>query len=67
LSETARLLTRFVREKRWVPTSRKDALRLIQEEMPQTDAEATLAYIEAETARGKTVTLGECCFKHDKK
>jgi len=60
-------LTRFVNEKRWVATSRKDALRLVQEEMPHTDAEATLRYIEGEIAKGKTVTLGECKFKLDSK
>ncbi|MCF6206422.1 MAG: hypothetical protein L3J47_05970 [Sulfurovum sp.] len=54
--------TQFLREKRWVPTTRKEALRLILEEMPETDAEGTLAYILSETNKGKTVTLGECRF-----
>ena len=66
MSETVlKLLTRFVNEKRWVPTRREDALRLIKEEMPQTDAEATLRYIESEVKQGKTVTLGTCSFKLD--
>jgi hypothetical protein len=66
LSETApKLLTRFVNEKRWIPTRREEALRLIKEEMPQTDAEATLRYIESEIKLGKTVTLGTCSFKLD--
>ena len=55
--------TRFLNEKRWVPTSRKDVLRLISEEMPETDAEGTLAYILSETEKGKTITLGACRFK----
>ena len=55
--------TQFVNETRWVPTSKKDVLRIILDEMPETDAEATLAYLIGETKKGKTVTLGECRFK----
>ena len=36
---------------------------MIAEEMPEADAEGTLAYILGEIAKGKTVTLGECRFK----
>ena len=36
---------------------------MISEEMPETDAEGTLAYILREIAKGKTVTLGECRFR----
>jgi len=57
------VLTQFLHEKRWVPTTRSDALRLIEEEMPQTDAEGTLAYILSEVKKGKSITLGECRFK----
>jgi len=45
-------------------TSTKEALRMIVEEMPETDAEATLAYILSEVAKGKTVTLGACRFRN---
>jgi len=45
-----------------MPTSTKDALRMIREEMPETDAEATLQYILSELKKGKTVTLGTCHF-----
>ena len=55
--------TQFVNETRWVPTSKKDVLRIILDEMPETDAEATLTYLIGETKKGKTVTLGECRFK----
>jgi len=37
---------------------------MISEEMPETDAEGTLAYILAEIAKGKVVTLGECRFRN---
>ena len=36
---------------------------MINEEMPETDAEGTLKYILSEIDKGKTVTLGECRFK----
>ena len=58
--------TQFLNEKRWIPTSRKDALRLIGEEMPETDAEGTLEYILSEVKKGKTITLGECRFRIQK-
>ena len=60
------ILTQFLHEKRWVPTTRSDALKLIVEEMPQADAEGTLAYILSEVKKGKSITLGECRFKLDK-
>ncbi len=44
-------------------TDQKDALRMIEDEMPETDAEGTLKYILAEIQKGKTITLGECRFK----
>jgi len=57
-----KLYTRYTYEKRWTPTSTKDALRMIREEMPETDSEATLQYILSEIKKGKTVTLGTCRF-----
>ena len=48
-------------------TDQKDALRMIEEEMPETDAEGTLKYILAEIQKGKTITLGECRFKIENK
>ncbi|PHS39189.1 MAG: hypothetical protein COB07_07055 [Sulfurovum sp.] len=57
------LYTRYTYEKKWMKTSQKDALRMIEEEMPETDAAGTLKYILSETAKGKTVTLGACRFK----
>jgi hypothetical protein len=57
------ILTQFINEKRWVETSMQDALKIIQDEMPQTDAKATLEYILDEIQKDKTITLGECKFK----
>jgi len=56
------LYTQYTYEKKWMKTSQKDALRMIEEEMPETDAEGTLKYILSEIAKGKTVTLGGCRF-----
>ncbi|TNF43181.1 MAG: hypothetical protein EP216_04245 [Epsilonproteobacteria bacterium] len=56
------LYTQYTYEKTWQKTSQKDALRIIEEEMPETDAQATLDYILTEIKKDKTVTLGECRF-----
>jgi len=58
------LYTQYTYEKKWTKTSEKEALRMISEEMPETDAEGTLVYILAEISKGKVVTLGECRFKN---
>ena len=43
-------------------TSQKNTLRIIEEEMPETDPESTLKYILSEILKGKVVTLGGCRF-----
>ena len=57
------IYTQYTYEKKWQKTSQKDALRMISEEMPDTDAEGTLKYILSEIQKGKTITLGECRFR----
>jgi len=57
------LYTQYTYEKKWVKTSHKDALRIISEEMPETDVQGTLDYILSEIAKDKTITLGGCRFK----
>jgi hypothetical protein len=57
------LLTQYSYEKKWTKTTEKEALRMIEEEMPETDAKSTLMYILAEIKKSKTVTLGDCRFK----
>ena len=61
------IYTQYTYERKWLKTSQKDALRMIEEEMPETDAEGTLKYILAEIQKGKTITLGECRFKAENK
>jgi len=57
------LYTQYAYEKKWTKTSEKEALRMISEEMPETDAQGTLSYILNEIKKGKTITLGSCKFK----
>ena len=57
------IYTQYSYEKKWTKTSQKDALRMISEEMPETDAEGTLSYILSEIRKSKTITLGGCKFK----
>lgn len=62
-SELTEIYTQYTYEKKWQKTSHKEALRIIEEEMPETDAEGTLKYILSQIQKGKTVTLGECRFR----
>lgn len=57
------LLTRYDKERRWIPTGRADALRIISEEGGEEDPEGVLAYIQEATKRGKTVAVGRCRFR----
>jgi hypothetical protein len=56
------IYTQYIYEKKWQKTSQKDALRRIEGEMPEADAEGTLKYIISQIEKGKTITLGECRF-----
>ena len=57
------IYTQYTYERKWKKTSQKDALRMIEEEMPETDAQGTLKYILSQIEKGKTLTLGECRFR----
>ncbi len=60
------LLTRYINETRWMPTNRKDALRIVREEAGDADPEGVLEYILEATKSGKVVTVGTCRFKQEK-
>jgi hypothetical protein len=60
------LLTQYITENRWVPTSREDALRIVAEEAGDADPEGVLAYVLEATKGGKTVTVGTCRFRQEK-
>jgi len=55
--------TQYTYEKKWVRTDEKNALKMIAEEMPETEPGSTLQYILSEIKKGKTVTLGTCRFR----
>jgi hypothetical protein len=57
------LWTQYTYEKKWTKTTQKEALKMIEEEMPEADAKGTLDYILIEINKGKIITLGECRFK----
>ena len=57
------IFTQYSYEKKWSKTTEKEALRMIEEEMPETDPKGTLTYILREIKKGKTVTLGDCRFR----
>jgi hypothetical protein len=57
------LQTQFVKETRWVPTTREDALRILEEEMGEADPEGVLEYVLAATKTGKVITVGSCRFR----
>jgi hypothetical protein len=56
------IYTQYTYERTWQKTSQKDALRIIAEEMPETDPQATLDYIMSQIKKEKVITLGECRF-----
>jgi len=56
------IYTQYSYEKKWMKTSQKDALRMIEVEMPETDPESTLKYILSEIVKGKVIVLGGCRF-----
>ena len=57
------IFTQYTYEKKWSKINEKEALQIIEEEMPETDAQGTLHYILAAINKGKTITLGESRFK----
>jgi len=60
-----KFLTQFYYEKTWSKATAKEVLQLIQDEFPEIPAEGTFEHVQKECEKGKTVTIGECRFKHD--
>jgi len=61
------LWTQYIYEKKWIKTTQKESLKMIEEEMPEADAKGTLDYILMEIKKGKIITLGDCRFKIENK
>lgn len=59
--------TQYTYEKTWTTTSEKDLLRIIEEEVGDTDPKGTLSYVKEAIKNGKTITVGSCRFKTENK
>lgn len=55
--------TKYNYEKNWTLTNEKDLLRIIDEEMDDTDANGVLIYLKEATIGGKIITIGSCQFR----
>ncbi len=62
-----KIMTQYHYEKMWRFTSDADALKIIEEELGDADPKGTLEYVKESIKKGKTITLGDCRFKSDKK
>lgn len=61
------ILTQYVYEKMWRPTSKADALKIIEEEIGDADPKGTLAYVKSAIKKGKVIIVGECRFRKQMK
>jgi hypothetical protein len=57
------LMTQFVYETRWTKVSDEEAIRLINDEMKESDGAGILKYVKEAGRNGKVITIGECRFK----
>jgi hypothetical protein len=63
MRKAMKILTQYVYEKVWRPTSEADAVAIIKEEIGDADPEGTWQYVKGEIGKGKTITVGECRFR----
>jgi hypothetical protein len=61
--DSMKVLTQYSYERQWRPTSEAEALQLIEEELGDADPKGVWAYVKAEIAKGRRVTVGACRFK----
>ena len=62
-----KIQTKYNYEKVWTPTSEKDILKIIEEEVGNADVEGVYSYIKEAIKGGKEISVGSCKFKIDKK
>ncbi len=58
--------TKYNYEKVWAPTSEKDILTIIEEEVGNADVQGVLAYIQEAIKTGKEISVGACKFRLQK-
>ncbi|MFA6192416.1 MAG: hypothetical protein WC665_08695 [Sulfurimonas sp.] len=59
--------TQYNYEKTWSDTKEADLLRIIEEEVGDSDPKGILAYIKEAIQGGKVITVGSCKFKKNEK
>jgi len=55
--------TKYSYEKNWTLTNEKDLLRMIEEEIGDSDVSGVLSYLKEATAGGKVIVIGSCKFR----
>ena len=58
-----KLQTQYNYEKTWTDTNEDDILKIIEEELGDTDTKGTLLYIKEVCKKGKIISVGSCKFK----
>ncbi|WP_415397574.1 hypothetical protein [Sulfurimonas sp. CS5] len=61
-----KIQTQYTYEKTWTTTNEADLLRMIEEEIGDSDPKGTLDYVKEAIKDGKTITVGSCRFKAQK-
>ncbi len=59
--------TQYNYEKTWRTTKEDDLLKIIEEEVGNADPKGTLDYVKEVIKKGKTIMVGNCKFREEKK
>jgi hypothetical protein len=59
--------TQYNYEKTWRTTKEDDLLKIIEEEVGDADPKGTLDYVKEVIKKGKTIMVGNCKFREEKK
>ncbi|PLY15887.1 hypothetical protein CVO_01500 [Sulfurimonas sp. CVO] len=59
--------TQYNYEKTWRTTNEDDLLKIIEEEVGNADPKGTLDYVKEVIKKGKTIMVGNCKFREEKK
>ena len=55
--------TKYNYEKRWTPTSQKDIVKIIEEEVGNDGVQGVLDYIKETLSHDKEISVGSCKFR----
>ena len=62
-----KIQTQYTYEKTWTTTNEADLLRMIEEEVGDADPKGTLSYVKGAIKNGKTITVGSCRFREERR